>query len=79
MVFHFNLDEIEERDWDDVITYGLAQAWCLSWIGGINSISVAITWIVGVWLSNCVPDKYKLDWKYVEIIQGFTIGLVCIL
>jgi hypothetical protein len=78
-IFHFNLDEVEEKDWDDVFCYGVAQSWCLWWIGGISSIWASITWLFGVWASNCLPERFKLDWKYVELAQGFVIGAIVIM
>jgi hypothetical protein len=79
LILHFNLTEIETKEWDDVFCYGFAQAWCLSWLAGPYSIWVGLVWITGVLASNKFPERFKLDWKYVELIFGFTLGLVCLL
>lgn len=73
VMLHYNLDEIEEKDWDDVSCYGLAQAWCFSYLGAISGI-LALWWILGVVLSNIKIFKNKLDWFYVELGQGALIG-----
>lgn len=74
IILHYNLDEIEEKDWDDVSCYGLAQAWCLYPMAGIWSGVVGLWWIVGVLWSNLANEKFKLKWHYVELIHGFLIG-----
>jgi len=77
LICHFNLDEIEERDWDDVCCYGLAQAFCFYYIAGFNSIAVASSWVFGTLWSNNGPKK--LPWHWVEFLHGLIIGLVVIL
>jgi len=79
IVFHFNLDEIEEKDWDDVFCYGLAQAWCLAWVNPIVSGLVALSWLLVVLASNKLPERMKLPWAWCELIQGLVIGLVFVL
>jgi hypothetical protein len=80
LILHFNLDEIEENDMDDVFCYGMAQSWCMWWLAGPYSVLVGLTWITGVLLSNReLLYKFKLDWKYVELAQGFVLGGVCLL
>ena len=76
IVLSFNLDEIEEKDWDDVFCYGLALSACLFLVSGIYSILVAFTWLVGVLLSN---KWNRVDWKYVEIARGASIALSVII
>lgn len=72
LICHFKLDEIEERDWDDVFCYGLAQAWCFYFISGYASILIALSWTVGVICSN--NFKYRLPWHWVEFLHGLVIG-----
>jgi hypothetical protein len=92
-ILHFNLDEIEERDWDDVASYGFAQAFCFYKAGILASI-VGAWWMLGVYMSNHdlpflkqrVPSTergyqgVRLDWWWVEYLQGAVIGVatVCI-
>lgn len=82
LITHFNLKEIEQRRWDDIVCYGLAQAWCFYAVAGAWSALIAMWWVVGVFLSNIgVPislrkQVWKLDWAYVEAIHGAVIGLL---
>lgn len=82
LITHFNLKEIEQRRWDDIVCYGLAQAWCFYAVAGAWSALIAMWWVVGVFLSNIgVPislrkQVWKLDWRYVELGQGAVIGLL---
>ena len=91
LITHFNLKEIEQRRWDDIVCYGLAQAWCFYAVAGAWSALIALWWIVGVFLSNIgipykmipledfirpTPYVFRLDWKYVELGQGAVIGLL---
>ena len=82
LITHFNLKEIEQRRWDDIVCYGLAQAWCFYAVAGAWSALIALCWVVGVFLSNIgVPislrkQVWKLDWAYVEAIHGAVIGLL---
>jgi hypothetical protein len=72
-VLCFNLDEIEERDYDDVFCYGLAQAWCFAF--SPFSLILALHWVGATWLSN----KFnRYDWAYVEVAQGALIGALLV-
>lgn len=88
LITHFNLKEIEERRWEDIVCYGLAQAWCFFAFAGLWSLLIALWWVVGVFLSNIGipikftkdgPEVHKLDWKYVELIHGGLIGLMLLI
>ena len=75
LILHFNLNEIGERDWDDVACYGFAQAFCLSF-SGLWAILVGAWWFIGTYCSNNdTPILKRLNWKYVELGQGAMIGL----
>ncbi len=82
-ITHFNLQEIEERRWEEVFCYGMSQAWCFLF-AGLASGFVGAWWIVGVYLSNIgialFKDRarFKIDWFWVELIQGCIIGLICV-
>lgn len=92
IITHFNIQEIEDRRWDDVATYGFAQAWCFAGAGYASGL-IGAWWFAGTWLSNIgcrAPAKWRLrlgdftgdwrlDWFWVEVIQGCLIGLVSVL
>jgi len=75
IIFTFNLDEIEERDWDDVLCYGLAISFCLTPLAGFISCLVGFWWLIGVLLSNIGINKWRLPWRWVEIGMGIAIAL----
>lgn len=97
IILHFNLEEIKTRRWDDVCTYGFAQAWCFAGAGWISGL-IGAWWFVGTWFSNIgiqtemfcprrlgVPMHWtkckidlRLDWFWVELVQGCLMGLVLV-
>jgi len=77
-ILHFNLDEVEERDWDDVACYGMAQTACFIAMSGVWAWVLGLWWLLGTYWSNNGENEYRLDWKYVEIVQGFLIGALFI-
>ena len=90
LVLTFDLDEIEDRRWEEVFLHGFAISACLWTITGWWSWMVWAWWVVGVYLSNLGLTHidnvsgtrrpfWKLDWKWVEIGRGFLIGLACTL
>lgn len=75
LILCFNLDEIEEKDWDDVFCYGMALSACFYPFSGIYSYIVGLWWTGGVLLSNVQLGPYhKLDWKYVEVGMGIAMA-----
>jgi hypothetical protein len=83
IITHFNLQEIEDRRWEEIFLYGMGQAWCFLF-AGLASGLIGAWWITGVYLSNIGLTLYsskklfKLDWFWVEIVQGLVIGLICV-
>lgn len=75
VILHFNLDEIEERDWDDVATYGFAQSFALHPAGWLAA-APGVWWIIGVLWSNIGIKGHRLGWHWVEFIHGLMIGTV---
>lgn len=79
LILHFNLDEIESRRWDDIACYGFAQAFTVARSGFYLGI-VGAWWFCGTWLSNIGitlnKKNYRLDWFFVELIQGAALGAV---
>ncbi len=74
LITHFNLQEIEDRNWEEIALYGFGQAWCFSILSGFWSGLLAAFWILGVWISNESPWAGKFDWRYVELTQGAVMG-----
>lgn len=86
LILHFNLDEIAARRWDDVACYGFAQAFCFVGAGQAAGL-LGAWWFCATYFSNNnfqINFKRfnfklpKLDWFYVELVQGLLVGLLAI-
>ena len=75
-IFSLNLDEIEDRNWDEIFLYAISLGACLWTVAGWYSFIPGAWWLIGIYLSNFGIAGKKLDWKYVELIRGSLIGLV---
>lgn len=75
-VYSFNLDEIEDRDYESIFTHGCGVALGVSLLGGAWVILIPVIWTL---LTACSLRWNRLDWKYVEITRGFVTGLCCLI
>jgi len=91
VIFTFNLDEIEEVNYEEIFLHGLGVSYCLFNVAGWFGAVVAVWWTVGTALSNFGIDnrytlalwdsfrRWRLDWKWVEIGRGACMGLaICL-
>lgn len=76
VVYTFNLDEIEEKDYESIFTHGCAVSLGVCLLGGGWVVSIPIVWTV---LTYASLRWNKFDWMYVELGRGFVTGLCCIL
>lgn len=98
VIISFNLDEIEDRNWEEIFLYGFGISFCLWTLGGLWALLPGAWWILGVYWSNFGLQTFwsarapghggpepiywwagKIDWKYVEIVRGFLIGLAVVM
>ena len=75
IIFHFNLDEIEGRDWEEIALWSFAFAVALLPVCGLWAILPAGWWPLGIYLSNIGIKGFKLPWQYVELLRGSLIAI----
>ena len=75
-VLSFNLDEIAQRDWEEIALHPLALGLGTFLLGGSWWWSgvVAGWWLLGVYLSNVGVRGWKLGWHWVESGRGGLLG-----
>ena len=79
VLFSLNLDEIEQRNWEEIYLYSIALAFCTYIYGDWLCILPSSIWLLGIYLSNIGLNGWRLDWRYVEIARGAAIGLAATL
>lgn len=75
IILSTDLDEIEDREWDTILQYGLSISFCLMLTSGVWGLLPGLWWMLGVWLSNFGIKNWRLDWKWVEVGRGLFISL----
>ena len=78
-ILSLDLDEIENRNWDEIFLHGFGIAAVLWPLAGLWALLVPAWWLFGVYLSNIGLNGRKLGWHWVETIRGLLIGLVIVL
>jgi hypothetical protein len=87
-IFCLNLDEIEDRNWDEISVWSLCLFFALKPFSGFWATIPATWWPIGIYLSNFgiklkfwakesngIKTQFYLDWFWVELIRGACIGL----
>lgn len=74
-IFCFNLDEIEDRDWEEIFLWSLCLFFTLYQTCGYWALMPSAWWILGIYLSNYGLWGRRLDWFWVELLRGALLGL----
>lgn len=75
VIFSFNLDEIEERRWEEMFLWSAVFFYALLPFCGLWGLIPAVWWLLGIILSNYGIAGRKLPWHYVEALRGAFIAL----
>jgi hypothetical protein len=78
-IFCFNLDEIEERNWEEIFLWTATFFFCLTPTCGWYGLIPACWWPLGIYLSNIGVKGRKLDWFFVELFRGLFIAVGALL
>ena len=73
-LFSFNLDEIEEKRWEETVMFGMIAGFALGTKVGAIALVPAITWPLVVLASNWKWDT-RLNWREAEWIFGASMAV----